>query len=110
MPRTQSYRRRLSRAAAPAAFLCLISYFGYHAVHGDHGLLALRDLNARAQAMEHQAAALADRRRQLETKVALLRPDNLDPDMLDERARRTLGFVHPDEIVILRPKRLLATH
>lgn len=82
-------------------------YFFYHAFQGDHGLVALRELDRRAAILSVQAEALALRRAALEQGVALLRPDNLDPDMLDEQARRTLGLVHPDEIVILDPDRLL---
>ena len=36
----------------------------------------------------------------LERRVALLRRDNLDPDMLDERARVVLNFAAPGELVI----------
>ena len=39
-------------------------------------------------------------RRDLERDVALLRPESLDPDLLDERARAALGFAHPDELTI----------
>ena len=35
--------------------------------------------------------------------MALLRPDNFDPDMLEERTRVMLNYVHPDEIVIMPP-------
>jgi len=85
----------------------MMAYFFYHAVQGEHGLLALREINARAAELQPKAEALADHRRALEARVALLQPDSLDPDMLDEQARRRLGFVHPDEIVILAPDRLI---
>jgi cell division protein FtsB len=43
--------------------------------------------------------ALWDRR------VALLRSDGLDPDMLDERARALLGFVDARDLTLLiRPR------
>ena len=38
----------------------------------------------------------------LEKRVALLRPENLDVDMLEERSRDVLGLAHPDEIVIYK--------
>lgn len=84
-----------------------MAYFLYHAVQGEHGLLALRDLNARAAELQPKAEAAAARRAALEKRLALLQPDGLDPDMLDEQARKRLGFVHPDEIVILNPDRLI---
>ncbi len=36
----------------------------------------------------------------LERRVQLLRPDSLDPDMLEERARKVLNFAKKDEVVI----------
>jgi len=99
--------RRLRRALPSAVFIGMLAYFLYHAVQGEHGLLALRELNARAEQLQPQAVALAAERRALEARLALLQPDSLDPDMLDEQARRRLGFLHPDEIVILNPRSLL---
>ncbi|HUF43773.1 MAG TPA: septum formation initiator family protein [Aestuariivirgaceae bacterium] len=36
----------------------------------------------------------------LDERVALLRPDSIDPDLLEELARTTLGFVRPNDLVI----------
>lgn len=38
----------------------------------------------------------------LEDRVVRLRPSSIDPDFLEERARYVLGYVHPDETVLLR--------
>lgn len=101
MKRRPSTEKRL-RAALPPAFLILLcGYFVYHALHGDHGLLALRELETRAGTLGERAREVAARRAALESRVALLRPDSLDLDMLDEQARRQLGVLHPDEIAIL---------
>jgi cell division protein FtsB len=35
----------------------------------------------------------------------LLRPESLDPDMLEERARVLLNLAHPNDIVIMRGDR-----
>ena len=37
----------------------------------------------------------------LDLQVNLLRKNNLDSDMLDERVRVMLNYVHPDELVII---------
>jgi len=39
----------------------------------------------------------------LDHRVSHMRPDHVDPDLLDSQARRTLDVVSPDEIVIMRP-------
>jgi len=40
-------------------------------------------------------------RAQWERRVALLRPDRIDPDMLDERARALLGYVDARDLTLL---------
>lgn len=93
--------RRRARQVMPQVFLAgLTVYFCYHAVQGEHGILAgmrLENELVQAKALEMQLAAEQTR---LEKKVGLLRPDNLDPDMLDERARLLLNFGRADEYVI----------
>jgi cell division protein FtsB len=53
-------------------------------------------------AKENLAATSAERAA-LEHKVAHMRPDQLEPDLLDSQVRKTLDVVAPDEIVIMRP-------
>jgi hypothetical protein len=40
-------------------------------------------------------------RRRLESKVALLRPEHIDPDLLDEVARRILDYGSANELIIV---------
>ena len=49
------------------------------------------------------AAVLAAERTRLEHRVQLLRPDSLDPDLLEERARDMLNYGSDDELLILLP-------
>ena len=93
-------RNRLRKALGPALFIVTLVYFGYHTFEGDHGLLSLRDLNKEMTELEQKAAEVEARKAALETKVANLRRDNLDLDLLDERARDVLGFHEPNEIII----------
>ncbi len=83
---------------------CVIGYFGYHALHGERGFLAWRELKSDLAAAQIVEAQLAARRRVLDRRTALLRGDNLDPDLLDERARVLLGYGRADELVVLRPR------
>ncbi|MXO61737.1 septum formation initiator [Altererythrobacter oceanensis] len=70
------------------------------AVAGPSGLLAwsenLRLLDERNQ----QIASLQEERTELKNRVALLDPNNADPDLIGELLRGNLNFVHPDEIVV----------
>jgi cell division protein FtsB len=43
---------------------------------------------------------LRSERERLDKRVGLMRPDSIDPDMLDELARANLGFAKPGDLVI----------
>ncbi len=81
----------------------VIGYFGYHALHGERGFLAWRELRRDLVAVQRVEAELAAERTVLDRRTALLRTDNLDPDLLEERARLLLGYGFSDDLVVLRP-------
>ena len=95
-------RFRLRKALGPALFIVTLFYFGYHTFEGDHGLLSLRELDTERAELEVKAAEVSAEKARLETKVANLRRDNLDLDLLDERARAVLGFHEPNEVIIFQ--------
>jgi len=76
-----------------------ILYLGAHAVTGRQGLLAYVGLQEQERALEAQVSALEGERAQLEARAARLRPESLDLDYLDERARITLAAGESDELV-----------
>jgi cell division protein FtsB len=84
----------------PVCCALLLVYFGYHAIQGDRGLLSWVKLSDQIGEARIALDVTADERATLERKVALLRPEGLDPDMLDERARYMLSLARPDEVVI----------
>ncbi|TNE59108.1 MAG: septum formation initiator family protein [Alphaproteobacteria bacterium] len=88
------------RAMTPTIVVSLIIYLSYNLMEGDRGLLAFQDVNEELEANRAELKRLQDERAALEKKVELLRPDHLDPDMLDERSRAVLGLVGENEIVI----------
>lgn len=94
-------RSRLVEIVAPALVMGLLVYFGYHAVQGDNGLFSYLRLKQQLQAQELQVAEIAATRQALEHRVHLMRPSSVDPDILDEQVRATLGFARADEVIIL---------
>jgi cell division protein FtsB len=92
--------RALRAVIGPALGVALIVYFAFHLVHGDRGLVAWRDLTMKIDDAETIAREIAAERAAMERRVALLRPDSLDRDMVDERARSLLNLAHPDDVVI----------
>ena len=93
---------RIKWAAIPAACAVVAGYFAYHAVIGDFGLIASLELKREKAALQAELAAAQAELLALEHRVNLLRPESLDPDMLDERARETLNLAHPNDITIFR--------
>ena len=65
------------------------------------GLLAKAEFETEAAALSAELAGLKAETAELERHVTLLRPASLDPDMIDEEARRALNFIGPNEVVIL---------
>ncbi len=94
-------RLRVRHMIGPLIGICSIVYFGFHVVHGERGLLTywrLKQVIAETQPLLVEAQL---QRQLLDNRVSLLRPDNLDPDMLEERARVMLNFGYANDIVIL---------
>ena len=93
--------RRLQRFDLLVAMGCLVllSYFGWHAWKGPRGYSYLAALEVKADALAQDLTGDEAKRGQLEAKVALMRPERVDPDMLDERARYQLDYVHPRDLV-----------
>ena len=95
--------RRLPGISAQLLLACLVAYFGYHAVQGERGLNAWWVLSQKLDLAQASLDTLTGQRATLAARVRLLRPDSLDPDMLEERARAILNFGRPDEILVLQP-------
>jgi cell division protein FtsB len=94
--------RRIERRHWLALFAYgLAIYFGYHALSGSRGLLAWQELNRELEATRQELADLRAERGYLEHKVSRLRPASLDPDLIDEVARRNLSLVEPLDVIIL---------
>ncbi len=85
----------------PLIGLSLACYFAYHLVEGDRGLIAWVRLTQQIRAAKLQAAQIHEDRAEAAHRVSLLRPDHLDPDLLDEQARAALNLIGPGEVVIL---------
>jgi cell division protein FtsB len=79
----------------------LIGYFGANAYSGNHGLKAKEDIDRQIAALSADLDRLAVERRRWERRVALLKSDKLDPDMLDEQARMLLDGVAPNELTLM---------
>jgi cell division protein FtsB len=98
--RRPAWRFRRQHWVAVVA-LSLAAYFGYHAIDGSRGLFAWREIDADLEASRQELESLGAERRRLEQRVMRLRHDSLDPDLIDELARKELSFVEPLDVIIL---------
>jgi cell division protein FtsB len=96
-------RRRSRVLVGPVVGLALIGYFAYHLVEGDRGLRAWLRVTQQLRAAKDDLAVVAAERAVLDHRVAHLRSDHLDPDLLDMQVRKTLDVAAPEEIVIMQP-------
>ena len=90
-------RRAILTALCLYSFAALfIGYFAVNAFTGNHGLRAQADLDQQMATMQGELTHLKAEHAQWERRVALLRSDRIDPDMLDCLALAPIGLCRPD--------------
>ena len=96
-------KRRAHVVLGPVIGITLTGYFFYNLVEGEHGLLRWLSLTHEIRAENANLEVVRTQRQALDLRVSELKPNHLDPDLLDERVRATLNLVAPNEIVIMQP-------
>jgi len=81
--------------------ICLCAYFSYHALQGQRSVVRLMSLGTYNEKMLEEISNVKNKRHLLEGDVAMLRPNALDKDFLEERVRIVLGYRSPSEHVIV---------
>jgi cell division protein FtsB len=99
----RAMRRCVRVILGPILGISLTGYFAYHLIEGERGLSAWFRLNREIREETIKRQEVQARRTMLDLKVANLRPEHVDPDLLDERIRATLNLVAPDDVVIMQP-------
>ena len=97
-------RRHARVLIAPVFGIVATSYCIYHTIEGDHGVGAWVRINHELRVAQDGLDKVTTQRVALEHRVRDMRPDHVDPDLLDEEVRKNLEMAHPNEIVIIRPK------
>ena len=102
--RNPNVRAILRRSLLPASLLIIVAFFGSYAVFGPNGALAYGQIKQQLAARQKQLAMLNQQRAELRNRVNLLDPNHADLDMADEQARKKLGTVRPDEMILELPQ------
>ena len=95
--------KRTWQMAASVVGACIVGYFLYHTVEGERGWVAQMRLQNQVETAQDTLARLQKENDALDHRVHLMRPETLDPDLLDEESRKTLNYSKPNEIIILSP-------
>lgn len=82
--------------------MLIFGYFFYHVISGENGLLSMIEVQKKVTEAKTELDYVSAERLRLENRVALLRDESIDPDLLDEQARRLLGYVAEDETVYIK--------
>lgn len=85
---------------ASASVFGLVVYFSYIAVQGPYGLLNLYKLEVREAQLLQRLDELTLQRVAAQNRAHRLSDEYLDLDLLDEQARKVLGLIRGDEIII----------
>ncbi len=97
-PRIRAFLTALGLYVVAALF---IGYFGVNAYTGKNGINARQELDQQIADLASEAARVKAERVRWERRIALLKADRIDPDMLDERARQLLNYLDPHEVTIV---------
>ena len=94
------FRTVLNALALYTIAALVIGYFGVNAYSGNRGLRAKQDLDQQIAELTAELDALKVERTSWERRIVLLKPESIDPDMLDERARILLNYADPRELTL----------
>lgn len=80
-----------------------VGYFLHSAKIGNRGLLAKQALKIQVYEVNRELEGVRAEHADWDRRLALLRSDQVDRDLLEERARIMLGRVHRNDVVIIQP-------
>ncbi|MEI9993405.1 MAG: septum formation initiator family protein [Rhizomicrobium sp.] len=96
----RSISRLFGLSVLPAISFAVVAYFGYYAIWGERGMLALSDIQAQLGVQGERLAQARDTRFRLEHRIALMRAG--DPDIVEEWAHKQLMIGGPNQVAVSR--------
>ncbi len=79
-----------------------VAYMGYDLLFSDHGYRVYRKERQQLETLRSEIARLRTQREQVAKEILRLRND---PKALEELAHRELGYVYPDELIVIMPEK-----
>lgn len=97
-------RARFRAVLIPLALYCVsgvsVAFFGWHAINGGRGLKARAEYEKKIAELTDELDRLKSGRANWEHRIALMRAEAVDKDLLEEEARHLLGRVNKRDLVI----------
>ena len=81
--------------------LTVLAYFGWHAFYGPRSVEHEKYIQTQVVKYQAERIRVEALREKINSRVALLRPQSIDPDMLEEMARKTLQFAAKSDFVVV---------
>ena len=98
---------RLRSVAVPLLLHCAAgaasAYFVWHAANGQRGLKTGLEYEKQIADLQSDLDRLSVEQTRWSRRVALVRGDSIDRDVLEEEARLLLGRAHKYDVVVLDP-------
>jgi len=88
------------RAAGWFVAALVTAYMGYDLLFSDHGYMVYRQEKQQLQVLKDDISKMRRQRENLAREILRLRND---PKALEELAHRELGYVYPDEYIVIMP-------
>ncbi len=86
-------------------FLALIVYFTIKLFFGQKGLIEMMDLKNQIANQDLTKKELINEIKNKKIKVDAMKSDSLDLDLLDEQARKSLGYSNKNEVIVYEEKK-----
>ncbi|MFN7663055.1 MAG: FtsB family cell division protein [Alphaproteobacteria bacterium] len=97
----RQYRYYFKKFFLPGFSLILFIYFFVHILSGAHGWFSWRSLERELEESRKVLEVLEDEEQRLQNKVKRMRPESLDQDLLDEKAREMLNVADEKDMVVV---------
>ncbi len=79
-------------------------YFVWHGVNGQRGLKTGEEYELKLAELRRERDLVRYQRMQWEARIALIKGEKIDADVLEEETRKRLGRVHRNDVVVLLPQ------
>lgn len=98
--KNNDYRKSRKTIINIFIIVLIATYMSYHILNGNRGIFALFDIKKSVETNRVKLEEIEKNKELLSKRIFFLRPNNLDIDILEERAKAVLNMICEDEVVV----------